>query len=143
MEYLVSRISATVDELSSLKEQFLASLNHEIRTPLSGIIGMLDLLLETDLSSEQKEYLDATRQCAESLLEIMNSTLEFSALAADQVVLEESEFQLRSFLNSTLDEFILKAQAKGLCLQRQFAPDLPEVVIGDALRLRQLLSHVS
>jgi CheY-like chemotaxis protein/two-component sensor histidine kinase len=140
--YVIS-ISATTDELGALKEQFLASLNHEMRTPLSGILGMVDLLLETDLTNDQKEYLDATHQCAESLLEIMNSALEFSALSADQVVLEESEFSLRSMLNDALDDFAFKAKVKGLRLIRYFAPEVPEVVIGDALRLRQILSQVA
>src|SRR5205085_10209485 len=98
-----------------------------MRTPLSGILGMVDLLLETELTSDQKEYLDATRQCAESLLEIMNSALEFSALSADQVVLEESDFSLRSMLKATLEEFAFKAKAKGLRLTYQFAPDLPDI----------------
>lgn len=132
----------STDELGALKEQFLASLNHEMRTPLSGILGMVDLLLETELTSDQKEYLDATRQCAESLLEIMNSALEFSALSADQIVLEASEFSLRSMLNATVDEFAFKAKAKGLRLVHQFTPELPEIVIGDAVRLRQVLSQV-
>jgi signal transduction histidine kinase len=139
----VTSVSATTDEIGTLKEEFLASLNHEMRTPLSGILGMVDLLLETGLTSEQREYIDATRQCAESLLEIMNSTLEFSALSADQVVLEESEFPLRSILSGALDEFAFKAKAKGLRMIRSFAPDVPEIVIGDALRLRQLLSQVT
>src|SRR5271156_7093167 len=86
------------DELREVQSQFLASLNHEIRTPLSGILGMTDLLLETLLTEDQREYASATRLCAENLLEILNVTLEYSALSANQVLLEESEFSLLATL---------------------------------------------
>ena len=136
-------ISATTDDLAALKEQFLASLNHEMRTPLSGILGMVDLLLETELTGDQRGYLDATRQCANRLLEIMNSALEFSALSAGHVTLEESEFSLTSMLDSALDELALKAHAKGLQFRKDFSAGLPEVIIGDARRLQQVLSLVT
>src|SRR5438309_11634748 len=87
-------------ELDQLKGVFLASLNHEIRTPLSGIIGMADLLLETKLDEEQREYVNAARLCAESLFEILNGALEYSSLEAGQSVLDESEFNLRETLNA-------------------------------------------
>src|ERR1700683_3811172 len=82
------------DELREVQGQFLASLNHEIRTPLSGILGMTDLLLETLLTEDQREYVGATRLCAENLLEILNVTLEYSALAAHEVRLEAAEIFL-------------------------------------------------
>jgi CheY-like chemotaxis protein len=131
-----------MEELSELKGQFLASLNHEVRTPLSGIVGMTDLLLETSLSEEQREYVGATRLCAESLLEILNVTLEFSALAVNNVRLEETEFSLRETLDSVVSEFAFKAESKGLRLVRNFDPSLPEAVVCDALRLRQMLWHL-
>src|SRR3984885_2090544 len=107
---------ATPDELDRLKGTFLASLNHEIRTPLSGILGMADLLLETNLDEEQLEYVNATRLCAESLFEILNATLEYSALEAGRFSLDESEFSLRELIESTLAQQALKAEAKGLDL---------------------------
>src|ERR1700726_783521 len=79
-------------ELDRLKGTFLANLNHEIRTPLSGILGMADLLLETELSDEQRDYVTTTRLCAEDLFHILNATLEYSALEAGQLTLEETEF---------------------------------------------------
>ncbi len=130
------------DELSELKGQFLASLNHEIRTPLSGILGMSDLLLETPLTEEQQEYVSATRLCAENLLEILNATLEFSALSANHLHLEEEEYPLRETLEGVLTQFSFKAESKGLRLQHSFDPSLPEAVVGDALRLRQLVWHL-
>src|SRR5580658_2172965 len=92
--------AAVPGELERLKGTFLASLNHEIRTPLSGILGMADLLLETNLDDEQKEYVNAARLCAESLFEILNATLEYSSLEAGQFHLDESEFSLKEMLDS-------------------------------------------
>lgn len=130
------------DELSELKGQFLASLNHEIRTPLSGILGMTDLLLETPLSEDQREYASATRTSAENLLEILNLTLEFSALLANNIRLDETEFSLTETLEGVMAEFGPKACSKDLILIRNFDAALPNTVIGDALRLRQLLVHL-
>ena len=95
--------STPADELNELKGQFLASLNHEIRTPLSGILGMADLLLETELTEEQKEYVASARLCAENLLEMLSVTLEFSALSANQVTLEETEFRVRDALEKMVE----------------------------------------
>ena len=130
------------DELSELKGQFLTSLNHEIRTPLSGILGMTDLLLETALSEEQKDYVGATRLCAENLLEILNVTLEFSALSANHMHLEEAEFSLRETLAGLISEFSFKAESKDVRLRHNFDRNLPSAVVGDALRLRQLIWHL-
>jgi len=130
------------DELSEVKEQFLASLNHELRTPLSGILGMTDLLLETSLTEEQKEYVGSARVCAENLLEILNVTLEFSALSGNQVQAEETEFSLRETLEGVMSEFAFKADAKGLRLIRKFDENLPYAVLADPLRLRQMLRHL-
>jgi CheY-like chemotaxis protein len=128
-------------EMDRLKGTFLASLNHEIRTPLSGILGMADLLLETNLDDEQREYVNATRLCAESLFEILNATLEYSALEAGRFSLDESEFSLRELIESTRAQQMLKADAKGLPVRASYDPGLPETIVGDAPRLRQLLSH--
>jgi len=130
------------DDLRDLQGQFLASLNHEIRTPLSGILGMTDLLLETLLTEDQREYVGATRLCAENLLEILNVTLEYSALSANRVLLEETEFSLRDTLHGVLGEFAAKAEAKGLRLIRSLDGSLPEMVVGDPQRLRQILWHL-
>jgi two-component system, sensor histidine kinase len=130
------------NELRDVQGEFLASLNHEIRTPLSGILGMTDLLLETSLTEDQREYAGATRLCAENLLEILNVTLEYSALSAHQVLLEETEFSLVDTLRGVVNEFAGKAQSKGLRLIAALDHSLPEVTIGDPLHLRQILWHL-
>jgi CheY-like chemotaxis protein/anti-sigma regulatory factor (Ser/Thr protein kinase) len=130
------------DELSVLKGQFVASLNHEFRTPLSGILGMSELLLETHLTEEQKEYVGASRLCAENLLEIFNSTLEFSALCANHIQLDETEFQVRETIEGVVAEFGLKASQKGLRLRHNLDRTLPATLVGDAMRIRQLLCHL-
>lgn len=130
------------DELERLKGTFLASLNHEIRTPLAGIIGMADLLLETPLDDEQREYVNAARLCAENLFEILNSTLEYSALEAGQFTLDESEFCLREMLDSAIAQQQSKAVAKDLPLVLTLDPALPETMLGDAPRIREVLGHL-
>jgi CheY-like chemotaxis protein len=134
--------AAPARELERIKGLFLASLNHEIRTPLSGILGMTDLLLETNLDDEQREYVNAARLCAENLFEILNATLEYSALEAGQFTLDESEFNLKETLDAALNQQVPKAQAKGLKLFSTLDAALPETIVGDALRLRELVGHL-
>jgi CheY-like chemotaxis protein len=130
------------NELDNLKGMFLASLNHEIRTPLSGIIGMADLLLETKLDDEQREYVNAARLCAENLFEILNATLEYSSLEAGQFSLDDSEFSVRETLDAALNQHAPAAHAKGLRLLSTMDAGLPETMQGDAPRVRQLLGHL-
>ena len=130
------------EDMSDPRGRFLASLNHEVRTPLSGILGMTDLLLETQLDEEQKEYVLSARLCAENLLELLNATLEYSALSSDRVVIDSSEFALRELLENIAGEFEFKARSKGLRLVRTLSPNLPEMALGDAMRLRQVLNHL-
>jgi len=127
-------------ELMRLKGYFLSSLNHEIRTPLSGIVGMTDLLMETDLDEQQREWVAAARLCADKLLSVLNDTLEYSALSAGTVKLELSEFNLMETLRAAAAEHTRQAEAKGLKLLCIFEGRLPEIAVGDALRLRQLLN---
>jgi CheY-like chemotaxis protein/anti-sigma regulatory factor (Ser/Thr protein kinase) len=137
-----SEVVEVTDEVTKLKGQFLASLNHEIRTPLSGIVGMTDLLLETGLDEEQKEYVTATRLCAENLLEVLNATLEYSALMSGTVSLDDCEFHLQETIESAIAEHSLKARSKGLRILRTIDGEFPETIVGDAPRLRKLLSHL-
>lgn len=136
---------ATADqknELDHLKGLFLASLTHEIRTPLSGILGMADLLLETRLDDEQREYVHAARLCAETLFEILNSALEYSALEAGQLALDESEFSVKEMIDAAVNQQIPRARAKGLKLISTLGAGVPETMTGDGPKIRELLGHL-
>ena len=124
------------------KGAFLASLNHEVRTPLSGIVGMLDLLAETTLDEDQKDYLSAARLCTESLTELLNTSLEYAALEAGQITLDESEFSLRETLDAALSQHQPKAVMKRLKLLLTMDSGMPETMMGDGPRVRELLSHL-
>jgi CheY-like chemotaxis protein len=130
------------NELEELKGTFLSSLNHEIRTPLSGILGMTDLLLETALSEEQLEYVEAARLCAENLFEILNATLEYSTLEAGHFVLDSSEYSLREVFEAAIAQHAPKAQIKNVAVHLRMSDSLPETAIGDGPRLRQLMSQL-
>jgi CheY-like chemotaxis protein len=129
-------------EMDHLKGLFLASLTHEVRTPLSGVIGMADLLLETSLDEEQREYVNTARLCAESLFEILNAALQYASLEAGRFSLDESEFSLKEMLDATLGQHVVKAQAKGLRLFSRLEAGLPETMLGDAPQIRGLLGYL-
>lgn len=133
---------SSTPQLDQIKGIFLASLNHEIRTPLSGIIGMLDLLLETSIDEDQRDYINAARLCTESLSDLLNASLEYAALDAGQISLEEIEFSVKEMLEAALAQQRMKAEAKQLRMRLTLDPALPETLIGDAPRLRELLGHL-
>jgi CheY-like chemotaxis protein len=133
---------ARTPNLDVLKGQFLASMNHEIRTPLTGILGMTELLLETQLSGDQREYVGAVYSCASQLLEMMNAILEYSSISAGQTRLEEGEIHLRETLEMVVADQIERAEVKGLAVRLAVDDDLPQYIVGDALRLRQMLSYL-
>ena len=135
-----SRRELASAEARRLADQFLACLNHGIRTPLTGIIGMVDLLVETPLSPEQTEYVETLRLCAAELLEMLNSALDYTALQAGELTLEKSEFNLPEALAAIVNEFRPKAADKRLTLTCRLDEHLPAVAVGDAQRLRQMLA---
>ncbi len=128
--------------LDPVKGAFLAGLNHEFRTPLSGIIGMLDLLAETSLDPEQKEYIEAAQLCSESLAELLNATLRYSALEAGQSKLEKAEFSLKSVTEAAVERFRKQAEAKGIKLYLTQEAGLPETLYGVGDSIRELLEYL-
>lgn len=124
------------------KSQFLANMSHEIRTPMNGVIGFSDLLADTDLSAEQREFVQAIQSSGNALLAIINDILDFSKLEASAVELEERPVQLRGCVEEALDALASKAADKGLELAYLIGSDVPSVIRSDETRLRQVLMNL-
>ena len=136
------RAKEVAEQTARLREQFLANMSHEIRTPMNVVVGMTHLLENTPLNSKQKEYLNALALSSDTLLKLINSILDFSKIESGKLELEHRPFKLQDLIKNLIHTYKYKTSEKGIKLFTQLDVDLPSEVIGDSVRLQQVLNNL-
>ncbi|CAI5977448.1 unnamed protein product [Closterium sp. NIES-64] len=135
-------LKARAEAADRAKSNFLATVSHEIRTPMNGVLGMLDFLLDSKLDAQQQEHARMAKACGQTLVSLLNDVLDLAKVEADRLELEHLPFNLRSSVDDILDIFRTKSQDLGLELAALVDPNVPEVVVGDRIRLRQVVVNL-
>ncbi|MBF0448174.1 MAG: PAS domain S-box protein [Magnetococcales bacterium] len=130
------------DQANQAKSTFLATMSHEIRTPINAISGMAELMLDTDISAEQRKYLEISLRAAEGLMSLINDILDLSKIEANQLILDNTAFDLKQLIQHTVDILAIKAQEKGLTLTYTLSEQVHQLVFGDPQRLRQVFLNL-